>query len=84
MNPQTYVPNTAPKAKYSYADYLEWETEKRLELIEGIPFELFPSPSTTHQRISSKIAFETLTHFKNKKSEVFIAPFERTPPEEIC
>ncbi len=82
MNPQIYIPETAPKAKYSYADYLTWETEKRIELIDGIPFELFPGPSTTHQRISSKIAFEMLTYFRDKKCEVFIAPFDVRFPKK--
>jgi Uma2 family endonuclease len=76
MNPQIYIPETTLKAKYSYADYLQWKTEKRIELIDGIPFELFPAPSTTHQRISSKIAFKTLSFFEDSKCEVFIAPFD--------
>ncbi len=82
MNPQIYTPETAPKAKYSYADYLTWETEKRIELIDGIPFELFPAPSTVHQKISNYINFDIYSYFRNKTCEVFTAPFDVRLPKK--
>lgn len=78
MNPQTYTPEAfqSAKQKYSYADYLQWETEKRIELIEGVPFELFPAPSTIHQAVSSELSLDFLNFFRHKKCKVFVAPFD--------
>ncbi len=86
MNPQTYIPEafTSAKQKYSYADYLKWETEKRIELIEGVPFELFPAPSTVHQEISGKINFVLYSHFINKPCKVFVAPFDVRFPKSAA
>jgi len=38
---------------YSYADYLQWTFEGRLELIGGKIFKMTPAPAQLHQRISS-------------------------------
>ncbi|WP_310590509.1 hypothetical protein [Dyadobacter sp. CY261] len=37
---------------YTYADYLKWQFEERLELIKGKIFKMLPAPATRHQRIS--------------------------------
>ena len=34
--------------KYTYSDYLEWDDDKRYELIDGVPY-LMSVPTTTHQ-----------------------------------
>ena len=38
------------KGIYTYADYLLWKFEERVELIKGKIFQM-ASPSATHQRI---------------------------------
>jgi len=61
---------------YSYADYLKWTIEERLELIKGKIFKMSPAPSTSHQRILRRMS-QTLGNFLNGHScEVFIAPFD--------
>lgn len=37
---------------YSYADYLTWRFEERIELIKGKIFKMSPTPSRWHQRAS--------------------------------
>ena len=46
---------------YTYADYVEWDTEERYELIDGVPYMMSPSPGFTHQRTLG----ELLTAFSN-------------------
>ena len=40
--------------QHTYADYLQWDTTKRYELIEGAAV-LLAAPSTSHQRVSGEI-----------------------------
>ena len=66
---------------YSYADYLRWEFDERLELIKGKIFTMSPGPATLHQRILLKLSYQ-LYHFLQKRScEVFIAPFDVRLPQ---
>jgi Uma2 family endonuclease len=61
---------------YSYADYLTWQFQEKLELIKGKVFKMSPAPSTTHQRISRKLTGVMISAFKNHSCELFIAPFD--------
>jgi len=61
---------------YSYADYLTWQFQEKLELIRGKIFKISPAPSTTHQRISRKLTGFMISAFKNHSRELFIAPFD--------
>ena len=60
---------------YSYADYLNWDIEERLELIRG---KIFPMtrPLTRHQRVSQRVNGNLYDFLKNKTCEVFTAPFD--------
>ena len=40
---------------YTYADYLLWKFQERLELIKGKIFKMSPAPSRKHQKISFNI-----------------------------
>ena len=61
--------------KISYADLLEFDDDKRYELIDGVPY-LMASPSVSHQDILMEIAFQIKTYLKGKKCRVFIAPLD--------
>ena len=37
-----------PKGTYTYADYLKWTFEERLELIKGKIFNMSPAPARRH------------------------------------
>ncbi len=37
---------------HSYADYLKWDLDERIELIKGRIFKLSPGPNRLHQKIS--------------------------------
>ena len=61
---------------YSYADYLKWEFQDRLELIKGKIFRMSPAPATRHQQISSKISNRLWNFLEYKQCQVFVAPFD--------
>lgn len=63
-------------SKYSYADYLHWEEEERWELIYGIPHSMSPAPSRQHQEVVGELFFQIKNHLKNKKHQVYVAPFD--------
>lgn len=62
--------------KYSYADYLTWKFQERLEIIKGKIFKMSPAPSTFHQRISSNLIGILWSEFKNHPCRLFSAPFD--------
>ena len=61
---------------YTYADYLQWKFEERIELIKGKIFKMSPAPSSAHQRISRKILVALDVFLYGKPCEVFNAPFD--------
>jgi len=62
--------------KYSYADYLVWQFEERIELLKGKISLLFPAPNRIHQNVSSNLHGFFWTTFKNHKCKLFAAPFD--------
>lgn len=61
---------------YTYADYLKWTIEERLELIKGKIFRMSPAPNRVHQSVSMRIANPIYNLLRGKKCEVFTAPFD--------
>jgi len=61
---------------YSYADYLRWTFEERLELIKGKIFKMTPAPASAHQRISWVISGELYHYLKDKACGAYSAPFD--------
>jgi Uma2 family endonuclease len=71
----TKVEEPDPSVSYTYADYLQWKFEERLELFRGRIFKL-SAPNTKHQQISRNLFVPVATFLKNKKCQVFSAPFD--------
>jgi Uma2 family endonuclease len=61
---------------YTYADYLEWDTEKRYELIDGAAYLMAPGPSRIHQRVIFKISKQFDDFLEGKPCEVYVAPLD--------
>ncbi|SNS93423.1 Endonuclease, Uma2 family (restriction endonuclease fold) [Ekhidna lutea] len=70
-----------PEATYSYADYLKWSFEERVELIKGKIFKMSPAPRTNHQTISMNLGSEIKNFLKGKSCKVFAAPFDVRLPK---
>lgn len=61
---------------YSYANYLTWLFDERVELIKGKIFEMSPAPNRFHQKVSIHIASILFYYLKNKSCKVYSAPFD--------
>lgn len=61
---------------YTYADYLTWTFEERLEIIKGKLFRMSPAPNRLHQEVSGNIYAMLWTFLKNKPCSVYSAPFD--------
>jgi len=60
---------------YSYADYISWRFQERVEIIMGKIFKMSPAPTSVHQKIVSEM-HGALHHFlKGKRCQVFPSPF---------
>ncbi|MHA4811181.1 Uma2 family endonuclease [Flavitalea flava] len=67
---------------YTYADYLKWTFEERLELIKGKLFKMSPAPNRMHQKLSRDIAGELFVYLKGKSCEAYTAPFDVRLPRK--
>ncbi len=65
-----------PEGSYTYADYLVWQFQERVELIRGRLLHMSPAPGTTHQRILHRLDIGLGNYFANHKCQVFPAPFD--------
>lgn len=61
---------------YSYAHYLNWFFDERLELIKGKIFRMSPAPSRAHQKIFGKIFIAIGKFLEGNLCEVYGAPFD--------
>jgi len=90
---ETYI-NPDPKAKvlaledidlsltYSYANYLTWFFDDRVELIKGKVNKMSPAPSPLHQEISANIFSVIHNYLKGKHCKIYYAPFDVRFPKE--
>lgn len=62
--------------EYSFADYLTWKFQERIELIKGKIFEMSPAPSRFHQRVSGNVYYIFRDYLKNKTCGLYAAPFD--------
>ena len=67
---------TKPKGKYTYEDYAATPDDERWELIDGVLYEMAPSPNTTHQRALRRWVAAFVLHFSRvgQTGEMFFAP----------
>ena len=62
--------------KYSYADYLTWELNERVELIKGWIYKMSPAPKRKHQRVSLKLTLQLVNFLDTCGCQVYEAPFD--------
>ena len=55
---------------YTYAEYLLWKFEERVELLKGKVFRM-SAPSINHQRVSRKLTTKINNYLEGKLSEIF-------------
>jgi len=64
--------------QYTYADYLTWQFNERVELIKGWLYKMTPAPKRKHQQISAEVEFLLMGFIKkeNLDCNVYYAPFD--------
>ena len=62
--------------QYTYADYLTWHFDERVELIRGWISRMSPAPLRYHQNISFKLTVQIGNYLANKKCAAYAAPFD--------
>jgi Uma2 family endonuclease len=71
-----------PEVSYSYADYLRWAFEERVEIIKGKIFKMSPAPVVRHQLISTNLITEIGASLKGQPCKLFHAPFDVRLPNK--
>jgi len=66
----------SPNKTYTYADYLTWQFDERIELFRGEIMKMPPAPLRMHQDISSKLHGDLGSFFKKKACKLYAAPFD--------
>ena len=66
----------AGDATYTYGDYRQWTDETRWELIQGAAFAMTPAPGLSHQSVSRELLLQVGEHFRDRRCQVFHAPFD--------
>ena len=72
----------AEKERFSFADYLAWDENERIELLDGEPV-MMATPSRIHQKISVELTRQFANFLDGKKCEVYAAPFAVRLFEEV-
>ena len=73
-----------PNERYTYEDYMSWETDERWEIIDGVPY-MVSAPTWQHQAALMELANQLHNYLKSKGKpcRVFAAPFDvRLFPED--
>lgn len=67
-----------PLKSYTYKDYLAFDENERIEIIEGEIINMSPAPSRIHQKIITEILFKIRQFIESNSGpcEVYPAPFD--------
>ena len=60
---------------YTYADYLEWDDDKRYELIDGRVY-MMSAPTSNHQDVCREISRVISNYLVGKRCKLYFAPFD--------
>ena len=76
MKPITDISQLDFKKQYTYADYLTWRFEERVELIKGWLYKMSPAPGRYHQKVEGVLHAKIWHYFENSNCEVYQSPFD--------
>jgi Uma2 family endonuclease len=70
--------NIAKDKQYTYADYMSYSENERVEIIDGHIYAMSPAPSRIHQEIISTLVIEIGNYIKSNKGpcKIYPAPFD--------
>ncbi|WAM31054.1 Uma2 family endonuclease [Caldicellulosiruptor naganoensis] len=63
---------------WTYQDYLKLPEEARVEIIDGVIYDMSPAPSRVHQKIVSELTITIGSYLRQNKKpcEIYTAPFD--------
>lgn len=76
MGNQLKEPATTYNKLYTYADYLKWQIDEKIEILRGKIFKMSPTPTPKHQSASGELYFVIRRFLGLQKCKVFTAPFD--------
>jgi Uma2 family endonuclease len=76
MEPITDISQLDVNKRYTYADYLTWQFNERVELIKGGLHKMSPAPRRLHQKIEGILHVKLWLFFENRTCEVYQSPFD--------
>lgn len=62
------------KASYTFSDYLAWDNDERIEIIDGKILMMAP-PARIHQEVSGELFYQIRKSLEGKNCKVYAAPF---------
>ena len=62
--------------RFTYRDYLSWPENERWELIDGVPYDMTPAPSTKHQEVLGEFHLIFANYLRGKSCKVYLSPFD--------
>ena len=68
------MPIPARKEQYTFADFIAWDEDEHIEIIDGEAF-MLATPSSDHQVISMEISRQLANFLEGKRCKVYPAPF---------
>lgn len=69
--------NTAKKIEpYTYRQYQQTRSDERMEIIDGVVYDMSPSPTVKHQRVVLNFGEVVNRHFRGKECTPFVAPMD--------
>ena len=74
-------PAPQESGRYTYGEYCRWPDEERWELIDGVPYDMSPAPSRTHQEILGELHLQIAPFLRDKGCAVYLAPFDVRLPD---
>ena len=69
-------PKIREEDRFTYADYLTWDDDRRWELIDGEAFCMSPGPNRRHQELLLALARPFADYLDDKNCSIFVAPFD--------
>ncbi len=69
-------PMRAEPRRFTYADYASWPEHERWELIDGVPYDMSPSPIQVHQEIGGEVYRQFANFLLDHPCRVYTAPFD--------
>jgi Uma2 family endonuclease len=67
--------------RHTYADYLTWPEDVRVELIDGLAYIKGPTPYLEHQEVAGEVFAQAATALRETSCHVFIGPLDVRMPK---